>query len=257
MFAPAFRNDPPVKAMIQPSEQFSKVRPSRSPLSPPSRRGFTLVELMIALAISGMVAAVFHQMTLSTGRSLFDSTNKLLISKDVRSFTNEISRSGRSARDFYLFDTSESMQTRQSGQSGDFLVLVWAEPESINEARANQLQRFFITRIVGYSREAEGDEQIGPVIRYERSYPLPDASGAGGIDSSQVSLPALIADMVDADDGATAVREVLQLSRGLANQRLFFFSSLGNSVIVNGEIYHGNDARRVTNTYNFTITPRG
>ena len=216
------------------------------------------MELMIAMAISAMVLVAFHQLTLGTGRTLFDSTNKLLIAKDVRSFTNEISRSGRSARTFYLFDSASGMQTRNSGETGDFLVLVWAEPESIEVARANELQRFFITRIVGYSRESESADQIGPVIRYERNYALPDpTTGVGGIDPSKVSLPGLIVDMVDNDNGATLVKEVLQLSRGLADQRLFFYSSLGASIIVNGEIYHGNDARRVTNTYNFTITPRG
>jgi len=49
---------------------------------------------------------------------------------------------------------------------------------------------------------------------------------------------------------------VIELSRGLADERLFY-NFWGRSVMVNGQIHHGNDAKRVTETYNFTISPRG
>lgn len=219
-----------------------------------NKSGFTLVELMIAIALSGLVLAAFHQLVLGTGRTLFDSTNKLLIAKDVRSFTNEISRSGRSARDFRIYNSINDRTERQSGQSGDVLALIWAEPESIEDASAGQSQRFFIQRIVIYARVPEEGGNEGPVWRYERTYALPDAdANIEGTDSAEHSIDALVGDILD--NGAR--RQVLQLSRGLANERLFFYSRLGESVVVNGEIYHGNDHRRVTNTYNFTISPRG
>ena len=48
----------------------------------------------------------------------------------------------------------------------------------------------------------------------------------------------------------------MELARGLANESLF--SNLRDlTIIVNGEIVHGNNAKRVTDTYNFTISPRG
>ncbi len=219
-----------------------------------ARAGLTLVELMFALALSGLVLAAFHQLVLGTGRSLFDSTNKLLITKDVRAFTNEISRSGRSARDFRIYTSLQDLSERHSGQSGDVLALVWAEPESIEEASPGRAQRFFITRIVIYAREPEPGQTEGPVWRYEQHYALPDAGeGTGGTDSAQHTVRALVGDIL----GTAERRRVLQLSRGLADEKLFFYSRLGESVVVNGEIYHGNDHRRMTNTYNFTISPRG
>ncbi len=217
-----------------------------------AKAGFTLVELMIAIGLSVLVLAAFHQLVLGTGRSLFDSTNKLLIAKDVRAFTNEISRSGRSARDFRIYTSLEDLSERQSGQSGDVLALVWAEPESIEDASPGAAQRFFVTRIIIFAREAGPEQSEGPVWRYERNYALPDAESAG-TDSSQHTVRGLVTDILSAGER----RQVLQLSRGLADERLFFYSRLGESVVVNGEIYHGNDHRRTTNTYNFTISPRG
>ena len=49
---------------------------------------------------------------------------------------------------------------------------------------------------------------------------------------------------------------MLELAKGLANERLFY-NYRDHSIVVNGQILHGNAARSVTNTYNFTISPRG
>jgi hypothetical protein len=43
---------------------------------------------------------------------------------------------------------------------------------------------------------------------------------------------------------------------GLSN-RYNFYNYQNKSVITRAKIVHGNRAKRVTNTYNFTITPRG
>ncbi|MCC5807963.1 MAG: prepilin-type N-terminal cleavage/methylation domain-containing protein [Opitutales bacterium] len=223
---------------------------------PAKRDGFTLVELMFAIALSALVLTAFHQLVLGTGRSLFDSTNKLLIAKDVRAFTNEISRSGRSARDFRIYTSLDDLTEQQSGYSGDVLALVWAEPESIEEAVPGQAQRFFITHIIIYARAPDPGQTEGPVWRYERTYELPNtAQGIAGTDSKKHpgGVRALVEDILASGER----RRVLQLSRGLVDERLFFYSRLGESVVVNGEIYHGNDHRRMTNTYNFTISPRG
>lgn len=53
---------------------------------------------------------------------------------------------------------------------------------------------------------------------------------------------------------------VLNNIRGLSNQGLAFtnYSTIANtSILMHAIILHGNEAKRVTTTYNFTITPRG
>ena len=45
--------------------------------------------------------------------------------------------------------------------------------------------------------------------------------------------------------------------RGLSDNGLLFVNYQNRSALVRAKILHGNQAKRVTNTYNFTITPRG
>jgi hypothetical protein len=50
---------------------------------------------------------------------------------------------------------------------------------------------------------------------------------------------------------------VIELSKGLSNGKLFY-NYYDRSIMVRGEIIHrGTATRRATNTYNFTVTPRG
>lgn len=236
-----------------------KRKPSNSLIS--SRSGFTLVEMMIAMSIMAVVTAGFCQLNLGAGRTLFDSSGKLQINTDIRQFSGELSASGRTARAFYLypqFPTSALLvaNRRAAGQSGDFVVFMTTEPEPIDTATPNKIQEFFVTKLVAYARVPNGAEREGPVIRYERTYPHDPDTGVFGprTSASNFSVEALIGAMLI--DGSTSEREVLQLSRGLADERLFF-NYRENAIIVNGEIVHGNNSRRVTNTYNFTVSPRG
>jgi hypothetical protein len=52
------------------------------------------------------------------------------------------------------------------------------------------------------------------------------------------------------------VEEVVELAKGLADNQLFS-NFRERTIIVNGEIVHGSAAKRVTDTYNFTVSPRG
>ena len=226
------------------------------------RGGFSLVELMVAVAIMAVVSIGICQFTLATARTLFDSSAKLQINKDIRHFTGELSVSGRTARAFYLYPSFPEgsaltlSQRRSAGQSGDLAIFMATEPEPIDEALPDAVQEFYVTRLVAYARVPDEGSQMGPVIRYERTYPHDPENGvyAPRTSASTFSIESMINDMLTS--ASTTRREVLQLSRGLADERLFF-NYREHSLIVNGEILHGNDTRRVTNTYNFTVTPRG
>jgi hypothetical protein len=217
----------------------------------------SLVEVMIAAAIASVLGVALMSMTLSVGRIHFDSAAKLSINKDVRSFTNELSRSTRGSRVFRIYASASDLTERDSGFTGDMLVLVWAQPESVEDATMGTEQEYYYEKIIIFARVVEDeDSNVGPVIRYERDFALPSGSTAGTA-AGDNDIADLTASTIANKDGLTEERRVIELTRGLADEKLFFHSRLGGSITVNGELYHGNDARRVTNTFNFTIAPRG
>ena len=221
------------------------------------QKGMTLVEVIVATTVAGLVGAAVLAMTLTLGKTNFDSTAKLLINNDVRSFTSELSRAARSSRDFRIYASASNLAERSSGETGDVLVLLWAQPESIEDAVMGTPQEYYYEKIIIFSRVVDNEEaNTGPVMLYERNFALPSATSGGTAASDTVIADLTAATMADTSS-STKVSEVIQLTRGLAEEKLFFYSRLGRSITVNGELYHGNDARRVTNTYNFTVAPRG
>lgn len=220
-------------------------------------RGMSLVEMMIALSIGTLLLAAVTQMVISVGRINFDSTAKLRINNDVRGFTNSLSRDARSARDFRVYAAINNLTLRGPGLTGDVLVLIWADPEPLEDATAGTEQEYFYDKVVIFARTVEDDAlNIGPVMKYERNFAPPDAVNAG-TRASETLISTLTASVIANADGLTTISRVIELTKGLADQRLFINGALGRSITINGEIFHGNEAKRVTNTYNYTITPRG
>jgi len=211
------------------------------------------------MSLASLVLLAVTQMTIGIGRMNFDSVAKLAINRDVRSFTGEISTAGRSARDYRIYTAPDNLTERQSDQSGDVLVLVWADPVPMDDpamALVNATEAFHYRRIIVFAREVDNNtNQTGPVTRYERTFP--PAGNIGALMSRNTTILAQTMSLLTLNAPGDQRKEVLQLARGLATERLFFHSRTGRSIIVNGEIFHGNRAREVTNTYNFTITPRG
>jgi hypothetical protein len=220
-----------------------------------SKSAFTLVEVMIASSIAVMLGLLVFMMTVSVGRLNHTSMAKLQINKDVRKFSDDLTRDARSARDYRVFDSTTTLVSQGSGETGDVLVLVWADPEPLDEASAGEVRKYYYRRFIIFARIPENEEEnIGPVWRYERNFPAP-GSGQTPSEAAENRIAEITAEILG--DADAARRQVIQLSRGLATENLFFNSRLGRSITVNGEIYHGNAARRVTNTYNFTVAPRG
>jgi hypothetical protein len=66
-----------------------------------------------------------------------------------------------------------------------------------------------------------------------------------------------LADLLPDTGTAGSHDEVIELSNGLSDGKLFY-NFYDRSIIVRGEILHdGAVAQQVTNTYNFTVSPRG
>lgn len=232
---------------------------SRSRISPAHResrrRAFTLFEVMLTLSMTSVVMAGSMSFVLQSLNTYHYDMGKLLVNRDIRTFTSEMTENAAYANYFMIFpsfsERSNTVQVGDSengfvdvevdasvndGMSGDFLLLVFTDPEDSS----------VVTRLVGYFRaplggfDAEGE---GPVRRFERNFP----DGASGD----------IWDLLPDVETATSQPEVIELSEGLADGRLFY-NFRNRSIMVKGKIFHdGNLSRRATNTYNFTVSPRG
>lgn len=208
------------------------------------KAGFTLVEVMVASGIAAMTTVAMLGFYFTNYKIGFVNQERNRINADMREFTSQLIRDGRSANYFVLYDSIEAdarnnaADRQLDGESGDLLVFVSTRETTSITAPV------LIEGYVAYYRAKEQDSPDGlaPVRRYATTFDTP-VSGA-----IEAILP---------DPASLAMGDlVIELSRGLADERLFY-NFWGRSVMVNGQIHHGNDAKRVTETYNFTISPRG
>lgn len=198
--------------------------------------GFTLVEVMIVATLGLFVIAGILSFFIQFYQISFVNGSRNLINKDIRQFTAELTKEGRQSTYFKLFnshvlaDRNETSDQLSRDQAGDLLVFA-----SIDYASGE------ITSITGYFRDPDING-LGPVRKFVVNAPLhPDGTLVSNLPSeAEMRLG----------------KEVVELSKGLADGKLFF-NYLNQSIMVNGQIYHGSDAKRVTETYNFTISPRG
>lgn len=205
---------------------------------------FTLTEVMVSTAILTVMMGIFTNIFLDTSQIAFVSDERNQINRDVRTLTGHMSNFARSANYFVIYPSYETVDRDEpqdqliEGNAGDFLVLVYQG----NPTNLQILNVRPTTRIVGY-------------------YRAPDASNKGPVRKFDLSIPPAMQDLpleqlLPDASLINSYSQVIELSEGLANGRLFY-NLWGTSVMVNGKIIHGNAAKRVTDTYNFTISPRG
>ncbi len=225
-------------------------------------RGFTLLEALIALAISGVALSICAGFLVDAARVTFVSEEKLNINGDIRNLTNELLDLGRSADRFYVYDSYSSAVYAPSsgvygdarlgdGQSGDFLVLVF------EGASTSSFSGYPVTEMVGIYRDADSSNE-GPV----KMWHLQTVSSSEEYLTPEEIMPTLseIA-TVEAKSNPSpsdplTLDTIVELAEGQANGNLFY-NFKDRSVMVNGKIIHGNDAKMITDTYNMTIKPRG
>lgn len=200
-------------------------------------RGYTLVEMLIALGVFGFaMTGALGLFTRGTNLFHYDS-GKLRVNSDIRTFTSEMSDHATFSNHFIIYPSFNDRSTpANDGLSGDFLVLVFRDPDAQEK----------VQRIVGYFRSPASDsdpESEGPVRKFDLHF------------SPSTNSP--VQDLLPSPAARDSCAEVIQLSRGLSDGRLFY-NFFDRSIIVHGEIIHaGAVQRRATNTYNFTISPRG
>jgi hypothetical protein len=199
------------------------------------------------------------QLLLDTARTSFITAEKLDINADVRQFTLEMAQNARAANHFLIYrsfnsgDRNEFDDRLRDGESGDLLVLVFLEPYP----NVNSPEHY--TRIVGYFRDGDpaNPDSEGPVKRFEKRFHDPSGAVPPGSSGAYVSAVDKTVEQVIADLSVNGTYPtVVQLSRGLSNGQLFY-NYLDRSILIKAQIIHGNVAKRITDTYNYSVSPRG
>ena len=202
---------------------------------------------MFALTILGIVGAALTSLIIDASRSMLWAVNKSEITNDVRSFPLRIGNETVNANFAYLYPdfTPGSLTINNrlaSGLSGDCLVLVYTEPFPNIDSQPS------FERIIVYFRTANATG-LSPVFRAEANFPLA-AFPTDAVTPFENFLAAQIGSF------GPAV-QVLELSRGLTSNNQLFRAADDNTFVINGEIIHGTNIQRVTNTFNLTISTRG
>lgn len=210
--------------------------------------GFTLVEVMIATTMLALMITLFMSVYMDLSEITFTSDAKNLINRDIRSVTQQMSQNAREASYFALYRSFETEDRDQfsdqldDGKSGDFVVFVYLGlPTGTTYVSERPIEK-----IIGYYREIsdpDDPDATGPVYCFNLTI-----TGSDQEKQLETLLPSY------ATFGTH--RQILEVAQGLANGDLFL-NSWGKALMVNFKIIHGNDAKEITDTYNFTISPRG
>lgn len=234
--------------------------PAPASTPPRSKQGYSLVEIMIALTIMMSVLAMATGFLTENSAINFKSTAKNNINRELRNTINQMAIEAKQANYFLIYTSAEDGERydrddrMRPNESGDALLLVykssWADMEELEMDPLRDPRP--ITRIILYYRDPNttiNGASVGPVMRWEQDFTDEPVTDAEEIREVELLLPA-------AADLRSQSRQVMAFSEGLVDGRLFY-NFQNRTIMINGRIIHGNAAKWVTDTYNFSISPRG
>jgi len=232
-------------------------------ISRPRRRAFTLVEMLIATSIMALVSVGMLRVFVQALNVYYYDTGKILVNKDIRKFTSEMTENATYANYFRIFPSysnlSRTVDTYVDASDPDQGFTTAIADTSVNDGLSGDC-------LVLVYKDPLDDRKIAKLIAYFRAPTNPsDANSTGPVrrmvlDISPTStLP--VFQLIPEISNPAIYPEVVELSRGLANGKLFY-NFYDKSIIVKGEIIHrggmiNSRNASATNTYNFTVSPRG
>lgn len=229
------------------------------------RRGFTLLEIMVATTIATVALSVGVGALISSSRMVYDSSRRLELNSKIRMFTDRFAKDTIDANAYFVMtsyasldgsadligadeDSAEINKPLASGLSGDCVVL---------EYRDDPDRRSAITRLRVYFRDTL-DADAGAPIRY-LEVAIPEAD-------QTLSLNELVNDHVNLSDNRGSHPTLVSYNvSGIipsdgSEVKPIFFNHNDRAVSVNFRMEtEGTDngpARRSASAYNFTISPR-
>ncbi len=225
-----------------------------------SQSGFTLVEMLMSMGIMFSVFAMSIGFLIESGRINFVSAEKNDINREVRKIVTHMATEAKQSNLFLIYksaalsDRDLSTDRIRPNESGDCLLLVYktgyAEMIGLGVDPLHDPRP--VSKLVLYYRSVthvEGGQERGPVRRWVKDLSAHPETDTDKIHNIEQMIPAL--SVLESESA-----EVVELSEGLANGRLFY-NFQNRTVMINGKIIHGNQAKWVTDTYNFSISPRG
>ncbi|HWZ95806.1 MAG TPA: prepilin-type N-terminal cleavage/methylation domain-containing protein [Opitutaceae bacterium] len=134
-------------------------------------RGFTLVELMIAATLTGLVLTAILTITITCLKIYNNNANKLTVDKDMRKYTMYFENDAAYSNTFYIYDTvangAPALDTTTStdnyinpGQAGDLLLLITT---ATNPDGSTDVKRV----IAYYHVVTDATTNSGPVYRLD------------------------------------------------------------------------------------------
>lgn len=257
------------------------------------RRGFTLAEILVTLTIVAILMAGVVPFFTSNFQYLYSGEQKLLINSDIRDLTNEMVETARASNYFVLYESFYSQNLgngtvrrdfngngtvnladrMQAGQEGSFVVFVYYDDPYYdsrlfdNDPTNNpSLMTVDVDRVVGYwiagNRQYSGETALYAFdtddyrtgastwkTPWGQTFPV-TLTGSTTVES--IIPPATKAWAIN-----NSFEIIVNDLEGLTTTKQFFENFQNRSMLIRAKILHGYQAKRVTNTYNFTITPRG
>lgn len=187
---------------------------------------------MITTVVFGVIMGVVMNFLISSANFAAYNEGKLLVNHDIRKFTSELSDNATYANFFVIYESFANRTRVDDGGSGDFLVLAFVDEDDPS----------LYTKLIGFYRSATAATE-GPVMHFDLEFATPQANS--------------IENLLPSDNSSGTHEEIIELSKGLSDGQLFY-NFFNRSITVQGEIlHHGSNLKRATNTYNFTVSPRG
>jgi prepilin-type N-terminal cleavage/methylation domain-containing protein len=219
-------------------------------------RGFTLVESLMAVTVMGL-ASVGIIAFLRQGMLMYYADRaRVMINRDIRSFTTQIDSDAVTANYFCLYQDFTTRTLKSDGEVGDFLVLVYTDPNAATTGIS------MITELIGYYREVTNTTlNSGPVHRFDIK--LAPANYVNATTGMTTILTNLVT------GGVSSYPIVTQLAQGLATNTdgttavtpALFYNFKNRCVMIDTQIAESLTETGTTsqtgNTYNFTVSPRG
>jgi prepilin-type N-terminal cleavage/methylation domain-containing protein len=232
----------------------------------PFRRhaGFSFIELMIASTIMALVVVGMVSAFSQGSKVYYMDRARLMINRDIRSFTSQIDSDAVTANFFVLYPNFSTRSTTAAGvttdasvvngQVGDFLVLVYTDPAQTGYGVS------MINRIVGYYREVtDSTLNTGPVHRF-------DITLGTAVSTTSNPMYTIVNNVVTGTAASYPI--VTQLAQGLATNAsgttvtpALFYNFQNRSIMIDTQISESltevGTTSQTGNTYNFTVSPRG
>jgi prepilin-type N-terminal cleavage/methylation domain-containing protein len=196
-------------------------------------RGFTLTEIMVAVAILALFSALAMPVFIYSLRSLNFTTNRICLNGDFRALTNRLMKEARASGQFILYKSFTDRTVVTSGGSGNFLVLMKLDANNC-----------FVTRCTGYYRHSDRTVRHFTVTEPGTKAVPQNIPGPGTAGSHSI---------------------VVEFARDLTGTDELFLNQNSAGIVVYGQIRDDGKSKLdetknttpAVSTYNFTITPRG